>query len=145
MARNWIRYRQFERKLWSRGRIKAVRLQQTIDQVRNEIKIDPSKSVRKLAFGNNLRRSTVHKILRKDLKLSSFKPKVAQELMENDHERRFVFCERIKQMSEISQLDVNNIIFSDEYHIYLPGMVNWQNNRQWSLSNPCHTFEKPLH
>ena len=127
------------------GRTKTVRLQQTIDQVKNEIKIQPSNSVRKLAFQNNLSRSTVHRILRKDLKLSSFKSKVSQELLENDRERRFVFCERFKQMSENGQLDVNNIIFSDECHIYLHGMVNKQNNRQWSLSNPCHTFEKPLH
>ena len=72
------------------GRTKTVRLQQTIDQVKNEIKIEPSKSVRKLACENNLRRSTVHNLLRKDLKISSLKPKVDQELLENDHERRFV-------------------------------------------------------
>ena len=37
------------------GRHKTVRLQQTIEQVKNEIEIEPSKSIRKLAFENNLR------------------------------------------------------------------------------------------
>ena len=41
------------------GLPKTVRLQQAIEQVKNEIEIEPSKSVRKLAFENNLRRSTV--------------------------------------------------------------------------------------
>ena len=77
------------------GLPKTVRLQQAIEQVKNEIEIEPSKSVRKLAFENNLCRSTAHNILRKDLKLSSLKPKIARELLENDHERRFIFCERI--------------------------------------------------
>jgi len=48
-------------------------------------------------------------------------------------------------MSISGQISLDNIIFSDECHIYLKGMPNRQNYRNWSATKPNEFFEKPLH
>ena len=66
---------------------------------------------------------------------------VVQELSENDYETRATLCRDILQA--ISPTSV--LICSDEAHFHLSAMVNKQNFRYWSDSNPRHLHEQPLH
>jgi hypothetical protein len=53
---------------------------------------------------------------------------MTQSLDEKDHENRLIFA--IEIMERFTSL--NNIIFSDEAHFHLEGVVNKQNFRYWS-------------
>ena len=48
-------------------------------------------------------------------------------------------------MIESGDLNLNEIIFSDETHIHLNGSPNKQNCRKWSTSKPSFNFSVPLH
>ena len=41
----------------------------------------------------------------------------------------------VNEFTGTGQLDVNNIIISDESHIYLNGVINKKNFRKWSFKN----------
>ena len=67
-----------------------------------------------------------------------------QQLSESDNERRLQFCYAVNEFTGTRQLDVNNIIISDESHIYLNGFINKQNFRKWSSEKQQEVFEKVL-
>ena len=80
---------------------------------------DNKKSARRLAFASDLKKSSVHTILRKDLNLKPYKPQTCQDLKEGDQSKRLEFCLRIKEMIQNDEFDPGTIIFSDKSHIYL--------------------------
>ena len=51
----------------------------------------------------------------------------------------------MKRMVEQWEIDIGTIIFSDESHIYLRGLMNKQNFRKWSRTKPEEVYGKPLH
>lgn len=127
------------------GHPKTARTEARINMVRILINDDKTKSVRKLSAETQVKKTTVHVILKKELHLKPYKMQCHQELSPQDKDRRLLFCRRIKNMSSADQILLNNIIFSDECHIYLKGMPNRQNYRNWSPTKPNDFFEKPLH
>ncbi|KAJ8957061.1 hypothetical protein NQ318_007273 [Aromia moschata] len=58
------------------------------------------------------------------------------ELAEDDFDRRILFCEQIMQMIDGNTLQMENVLFSDEYTFIVHGHVNRQNCRYWSRENP---------
>ena len=127
------------------GREKSGRSEENIATIQDAIDENSKISIRKLAFQAHLKKNTVHRILKSDLHLSPFKLQIHQELSAGDKDRRLSFCRKIKTMKNEGEINLNNIIFSDECHIYLKGMPNKQNYRNWSMNKPEHFFEKPLH
>lgn len=127
------------------GPPKAVRTETAINMVRNLINDDKTKSVRKLSVETQIKNTSVYLILKKELHLKPYKMQCRQELSAQDKERRLAFCRRLKNMSISGQVLLNNIIFSDECHIYLKGAPNRHNYRNWSSAKPNDFFEKPLH
>ena len=101
---------------------------------------ESGQSLRKLAAETGLKRESVRRILKNDLKLKYFKLHMLQQLNNNDQTRRLEFCLRIKNMVEQNQLDIKTIIFSDESHIHLNKIMNKQNFRMWSQR--ASTFTK---
>ena len=116
-----------------------------INHVESLILENDTKSTRKLASETGLSRTTMQKILKKDLGLKSYTAKVTQQLSECDKTKRLEFCQRVKMMIESGDLNLNEIIFSDETHIHLNGSPNKQNCRKWSTSKPSFNFSVPLH
>ena len=51
----------------------------------------------------------------------------------------------VDNMSISGQILLENLIFSDECHIYLKGMPNRQNYRNLSATKPNYFFERSLH
>lgn len=127
------------------GRKKTVRSDENIESVKQAVSGEPTMSVRKLAFGLDLKMTSVRTILSKDLKFIPYKLQSFQKLHPEDPPRRLNFCKRIKEMSSNGEIDIENVIFSDECHIYLHGMMNKQNFRNWLPEKPQNFFEKPLH
>lgn len=124
---------------------KTVRTPENMELLRESIETNPSLSIRDLERDHSIPRSTVHRILRKDLGIFPYKIQVAQRLQEYDIERRLEFANTMCEMIDREHFDVNKIIFSDEAHFYLDGYVNRQNYRIWGSQKPEITVTKPLH
>lgn len=126
------------------GRKRTARSEENIAMIEERI-TESSQSLRKLAAETGLKRESVRRILKHDLKLKSYKLHMSQQLSINDQTRRLEFCLEIKNMVQRNELDIKSIIFSDESHIHLNKFMNKQNFRMWSSNKPMVVFEKPLH
>jgi hypothetical protein len=103
-------------------------------QISEMIQESPTTSIRKLASATEISRSSVQRILRKQLRLKAYKIQMLQELKEQDFPKRVQFCETL-----LNHLNMNNLIMSDEATFHLTGDVNKHNCRIWASENP-HTF-----
>ena len=126
------------------GRKKSARTDENKEKIQSLVSSDCQISIRKIAAASNMKRTSVHNILKKDLGLKSYKPQVSQELMEGDDVKRLAFCNKIEQMMQ-EGLNPGDIIFSDESHVYLKSSPNKQNTRSWGLSKPEKRTSVPLH
>ena len=98
-------------------------------------------SIRSAKGQLNLRHSTVHSILKKDLKLHPYKPLKTSLLTESHRQQRANFCKWIVDKHTTDPLFHRRIIFSDETQQDLNPSVNHQNNRRWSFTQP-HDWEE---
>ena len=65
----------------------------------------------------------------------------AQELSQQDWERRRTFCQGI-----LDSVPPDAIVWSsDEAHFHLCGTVNKQSFRYWAPENPGELHQRPLH
>lgn len=71
------------------GRPKSMRTNANINAISQSIQVNNQTSVRRLAVEHTLKKSTVHGILRKDLKLKSFRPVEVFALKPGDYELRY--------------------------------------------------------
>ena len=106
---------------------------------------DQNVSLRKLSAATQISRSSLHRILRTNLQLKPYKIQESQELKPGDCKARLNFCKKIKQLIESGEIDVSEIIFSDESHVYLKSSPNKQNVRQWLAEKPKTRSPVPLH
>ncbi|GJQ71943.1 hypothetical protein Trydic_g3052 [Trypoxylus dichotomus] len=84
-------------------------------------------SVRKRASALNVLKSSIHRILCKDLRLP-YKLELIQELKPIDAAERLNFANEVIQRFRY----FNNILLSDDAHLHLNGLVNKQNCRYLS-------------
>lgn len=112
--------------------INRVRIAEKIDSIRRLIQEDSKTSIRRLASQTNGCYSTTRTILRKDLRLHPYKTKKSHKLLPTDPPNRLEFANIMLDRF----VDFNNIIFTDEAHFYLEGIVNSQNDRDWQPENP---------
>ena len=70
-----------------------------------------------------------------------YKMMLAQELSERDWETHRTLCQEVQQ--HVPRAAV--VLFSDEAHFHLCGIVNKQNFRYWAVDNPRELHERPLH
>lgn len=130
----------------SPGRPRSARTPANIAIVRNAIANSPHKSTRKLTQQVNMRRTTVRRILRRDLRLYPYKTQVVQELKPPDRQSRVRFAHWfLAQCPTDNDPFLNNLLTSDEAHFQLNGFVNKQNCRFWGATNPHLIHEVPLH
>lgn len=96
------------------GLQRSVRTNQNIDRVRDAVAQDPRRSVRKQASVLQLHRSTVFRILKKDLKLHPYKTQIVQELKETDYPVRLAFANQM-----LENFSDFNRFFSPMRHIFI--------------------------
>ena len=91
----------------------------------------------------DLSRSTLQRIIKKDLNNYPCKPKVRQELFEGDYDRRATFC---GWLLDKNVRFINNLIVTDEAAFHMNGMENRQNVRTYApyKQNPMNIFKKPI-
>ena len=123
------------------GRPRTSRTAENVERVSRSVRNDKNLSIRKRASALNLDKSSLLRILHKDLKLHPYKIQLVQELKPQDAGQRLTFVNQA--IERFSSFD--NILFSDEAHFHLNGYVNRQNCRYWSATNPKQKHQKPLH
>lgn len=123
------------------GRPRSSRTVENVESVNQSVRDDPNLSIRKRASALNVHRSSLHRIMHKDLNLHPYKIQLVQELKPQDASQRLNFVNQLfEQLSTFT-----NILFSDEAHFHLNGHVNKQNCRYWCATNPKRKHQKPLH
>jgi transposase len=107
-------------------------------------------STRKLArrltkAGHKVSHMTVHKYLRKTLKVLPFKPQIQPKLTEKQIQDRIYFC---KERKNWTINDWKRVIFSDESPFEIFHSPNRQNDRVWAASKenvePTVSIKHPL-
>lgn len=104
------------------------------------IEENPHKATQELALDHEVGKSSVKRILKKE-KYHPYKIKLIHELNEDDPDRRIEFCETLMNICNNDHLFARRIIFSDESTFCLNGVVNKQNYRYWSSTNPHWAVE----
>ena len=104
---------------------KPVRCGENIEAVLMSVEATPKKSVRRRSAELGVSQSSVHRILRHDLKMKPYHISVHQGLTPEDFLR--------------------SVWFSDEAHFYLSGTVNSRNYVHWASERPDEVIERNLH
>lgn len=99
------------------------------------IQENPNISTRQLAREQEISQSSVVRIF-KAQKFHPYKLTILQELTEDDPDRRLQFCEQMIGLFDRNDVNIENILFSDESTFMLNGEVNRQNCRYWADQNP---------
>lgn len=125
------------------GRPRSARSNEKIRAVSEVVEATPRISVRRVLcdVSNTSSKSTVHRILKYDLKLVVYKISLMQHLKDADISARLAFAEWVRSHDDITDM----IWFSDESHFHLDGYMNKQNIRYWGSSKPEFYDERPLH
>lgn len=126
-------------------RLRSARSVENIDAVTGSVNENPGTSIRHRSQQLDITRSSMQRILTKDLHLHAYKVQLTQELKPRDHLQRLTFANWILDKKENDADFRNKIIFSDEAHFHLGGFVNKQNCRIWGHENPRVIHEKPMH
>ena len=98
-------------------------------------------SIRQISASSSIPTSSVHRILKQNLKMWPYKISLVQELKAGDPEKRLLFREWLLN----NESDLPNILWSDECNFYLNGNLNRHNCRIWSTTNPHKTTTTALH
>ena len=118
----------------STGRPASKSTPEMIEIVRGLIENDPSLSVSEICVEVDASRSVVHDILKKKLKLTPYRVNNVVPLLPTHKQSRLDFCRWLK-LRTVDFADL--IIFSDEKKFVEKTRPNRQNERYWSLSDPC--------
>jgi len=126
----------------TRSRARPVRSTENIAAVAQSVLEQPSTSTCQRSQNLNISRTSLRRILNKDLGMKPYKVQLVQELKPHDHPMRF----RCSQWPEQRLVEDEHlkIIFSDEAHFHFDGYVNKQNCRIWESEN-LHVMEKPMY
>lgn len=126
------------------GRPKSVCTKENIASVEKVITETPQRSVRQVMrdLNGEISKTSVHRMLKFDLKLTPYKISIMQHLKQSDIDSRLDFAHWVLEKSASFP---GCIWFSDEAHFYLNNAVNKQNFRFWGTDKPNMYAEKPLH
>lgn len=112
-----------------------------VERVRESFLHSPRKSLRSAARELDMPVSTVHKVLRKKLRLYAYKVQLVQALEPNDRPKRMQFATDMLRRIENGDGFLRRILFCDEACFHVSGTVNRHNVRIWGSENPHHYLE----
>lgn len=124
------------------GRKKTVRIPATINTVQQQVQVNPQASIRRIVAQTGLKRSSVHQIIKKDLKLKPYRPHLVQALNAADPAKRVKWAEDFLKAVDMDLTYPDYILWSDEAIFHLDGTVNRFNSVTWATQNPHVYVEK---
>lgn len=114
------------------GRTRRASGQETRQKIKSRLRRKKPVSVRKLAQELDISRSTVHRMLKNDLKLKAYKKTVEPLLTDLQKTKRIKFCHWIR--NTFTKEETLRILFSDEKMFDIDGVYNSQNDRVWAAT-----------
>ena len=93
-------------------------------------------------FDNIVSRTTVWRILKKDLMWKPFRPRRVHRLLPGDDVRRYWCFDRLLKMQQTDPTFLVKIIWSDECIFKLNGTIATNNVVYWSEENPHFTYQR---
>ncbi|CAH1985567.1 unnamed protein product [Acanthoscelides obtectus] len=127
------------------GRPRSVRTPENIAVVKESVRDDPKQSTTRRSQELGISRTSLLRILHKDLNVHAYKIQLTQELRRADHFSRRTLSDWLLEHRQIDANFSSKIMFSDEAHFTLNGTVNKQNCRIWANENPREYQEQPMH
>lgn len=118
------------------GRPASGRSAENIDLVEEAFGLSQTKSLRRAEVELGLTKSTVHRILKLDIRLYPYKIQSAQALLDDDYDRRVECCELLLYHINGDPTFLDNLWWSDECTFHVSGKVNKQNCRIWGNEMP---------
>ncbi|GBO27634.1 hypothetical protein AVEN_88474-1 [Araneus ventricosus] len=118
---------------------------ENVAKVSEIVQQNPRNTVRRIASGIGLKRSSTQKILRKSLRMFPYKIQSHQAIPINAVRQRFDFANEILTIIDNEGFDVGCIWFTYEAHFHLNGFMNKQNWRFWGPENPHLCEGRPPH
>lgn len=118
---------------------KARIQEEVVENVRRSFERSPRKSIRQAARELGMKRSTVHKVLHRRLKLYAYKVQIVQEIKPDDRPKRQEFAITMLDRVAEDETFLSCVMFSDEATFHVSGKVNRHNVRIWGTENP-HAF-----
>lgn len=109
-----------------RGRPRTARTAAVTNEVRRKLRRNPERNIRKLSRDHNISPASMHRLVRKDLKLKSLKKSTAPMLTDTTKKRRL---ERAQQLYRLMESHGDNVVFSDEKLFSISQAFNRQNTR----------------
>ncbi|CAB3258594.1 unnamed protein product [Arctia plantaginis] len=127
------------------GRPRSARSAENIAAVAEDVELSPETSTRRRASQLAISRSSLRRILVKDLRIFPYKVQSVHHLLPVDRQTRVTYAQAILNLEDEVDDFSTKIIMSDEAHFHLNGYVNKQNYRFWGTENPRVMHEEPLH
>jgi len=107
----------------TRLRARPVRSVENIPAVAESVNDNPSTSTRHRAQKWDISRTSLQRILTKDLRLRPYKIQLVQQPKPHDYPLRFRFAERAQERLVEDDHFYRKIVFSDEAHFHLCGLL----------------------
>ncbi|CAF4207689.1 unnamed protein product [Rotaria sordida] len=125
------------------GRPVVIRTEENKAAVKSVFSKYPTTSTRRAASMLGISKTSILRILG-DLGLRPYRPRLVQQLNEDDPDRRIEFCETLLAMAEEDENIFDKIIWTDEAVFKLNGHVNRHNSIYWASENPKIDLEREL-
>ena len=117
------------------GRPRSGRSEENIWVLEEVYALSQGKSKRRAAVELEISRSSIQRMLCRDIKAFLYKLQTVHKLEEEDNDRRVEMCETLLNHYENDPYILDNIWFSDEAIFHLSGRVNRHNTRIWETEN----------
>ena len=124
---------------------KSLCTSQVISSVRESVEQSPKRSTRKRCQSLSISRSTMMRVIKKDLGMFPYRIQIHQKLSSDDKIKRLEMAKVLAEKIEKCGSFLMNLWTTDEAHFHLDGQVNSKNNVYWGTSPPNEVAEKPLH
>ncbi len=117
------------------GQPRSARIQANIDTVRQVIQGDRRTSISDICEETKLKKTTVHSIIKKDLKFSKLAPKFVPKLLTDEQKCfRVQMCELNLESLRQDDSFIDKIITGDESWVSIFELELKQNSREWHPS-----------
>ena len=104
----------------------------------------PTTSFRRLQAQNpGVTRSSIQRILKKDLEMQGYRASLVQELKEDDPALRIEWAELWLEKVRQNPIFPDQVLWTDEAIFHLNGHVNRRNAITWAMTNPHISMDKP--
>ena len=123
------------------GRSVVVRTVENTAAVQSIFSNDPTTSARRAASKLVISKTSILRML-SHLHLRRYRPRLVQQLNDDDPDRRVKCCEKLLVMIEEDNSILDKIIWTDEAIFKLNGHINRHNSVYWTSENPGIDIER---